>query len=269
MAKRGTLGHPRTSKLARALNMPAWAALGLLEAFWHWAGRYAPTGLLDQELLESAMDGSGISGDHAAALVETGWLDPLEDETIWIHSWHEHADDTVKKNLKAAKKSFAMQSNPTVSRITRESFANRLRSCSETHSISLISQSQSQSQAFDNLLLREKETVEKVKRVLIAVAKELQLAELPDDKIAKMALPGSPLLGMLDRHPEHTVVQVIIYGTKQRMKLPLIASMADKLITQGRAENWNPRPKGRRSAAGARYDRFADLADAMGVSLDE
>jgi hypothetical protein len=111
MAKRGTLEHPRTRRLARQLGMPAWAALGLLEAFWHWVGRYSPTGLLTQDELDDCADTIQCA-DQVEALIECGWIDRLPNGRYWVHSWHQHADNTVKKNLSNSKQSFAFQSNP-------------------------------------------------------------------------------------------------------------------------------------------------------------
>ena len=42
--KRNTLAHPKVGKLARALEVERWGAIGILESLWCWAGRYAPRG---------------------------------------------------------------------------------------------------------------------------------------------------------------------------------------------------------------------------------
>lgn len=109
MAKRGTLEHPKTKRLARALGLPAWAALGLLEAVWHWAGRYALTGALSIDDMEDCadtirFDGGGV--ELSSALHAAGWLE--ETETGWyIHDWHDHADDAVRKALAKRGERFA------------------------------------------------------------------------------------------------------------------------------------------------------------------
>jgi len=109
MAKRGTLEHPKTKRLARAMKAPAYSALGLLEAIWQWVGRYTPTGFLTAEELEDCADtirfdeGGEILGSmlHACGLLdemEGGW---------YIHDWHDHADDSVKKVLAKRGERFA------------------------------------------------------------------------------------------------------------------------------------------------------------------
>lgn len=109
MAKRGTLEHPKTKRLARSLGLPSWAALGLLEAVWHWAGRYALTGAMSHDDLEDCADTIRFDGGGAAlaqALHAAGWLE--QTETGWyIHDWHDHADDAVRKALAKRGERFA------------------------------------------------------------------------------------------------------------------------------------------------------------------
>jgi uncharacterized phage protein (TIGR02220 family) len=136
VAKRGTLEHPKTKRLARALGLPSWAALGLLEAVWHWAGRYALTGALSIDDMEDCADTIRFDGGGdalAQALHTAGWLE--ETETGWyIHDWHDHADDAVRKALAKRGERFAngsairrqTQTNDgeTDSRTIREQIAN-------------------------------------------------------------------------------------------------------------------------------------------------
>jgi len=133
MAKRGTLEHPKTKKLGRALNMPAWAALGLLEGFWHWVSRYRPTGFLTCDDIEDCSDTIRFSGDLATVLVGAGWLDQV-DGGYYVHDWHDHADDCTKKVLEKREEGFANGSpvrkskqeaqEANRSRTIREPFAN-------------------------------------------------------------------------------------------------------------------------------------------------
>lgn len=110
MAKSGTFEHPKTKRLARFLKQPNYAALGLLEAFWHWIGRYAPTGQLDALALEDCADTLRFDDGGEAlseALLQSGWLDALEDGTYYVHDWHDHATDAVKKDLQRTGRKFA------------------------------------------------------------------------------------------------------------------------------------------------------------------
>lgn len=105
MAKAGTIDHPKTRKLARRMKAPAYAALGLLEAIWDWAGRYAVTGFISTEDLEDLKTSLRFRGKLDAILIETGWLDEVNGG-FYIHDWHVHAQDRVKIALKRAGKNF-------------------------------------------------------------------------------------------------------------------------------------------------------------------
>lgn len=110
MAKSGTFEHPKTKRLARLLKAPNYAALGLLEAFWHWVGRYAPTGQIDTDAMEDCADTLRFDeGGEVLAeiLTGSGWLDALEDGTYYVHDWHDHATDAVKKDLQRTGRKFA------------------------------------------------------------------------------------------------------------------------------------------------------------------
>lgn len=109
MAKRGTLEHPKTKRLARSLQLPAWAALGLLESFWHWVGRYTPSGLITPEELEDCADTIRFDegGESLARVLHAcGWLDEV-DGGWYVHDWHDHADDSTKKVLEKRGETFA------------------------------------------------------------------------------------------------------------------------------------------------------------------
>ena len=106
MAKRGTLEHPKTKRLARQIDMPAWAALGLLEAFWHWIGRYCPTGAFTSEDWFDCADTIRLDPGVLQALIASGYVDQFGDAFL-VHDWQDHADDTVKKTLQKRDEVFA------------------------------------------------------------------------------------------------------------------------------------------------------------------
>ncbi len=108
MAKRGVPEHPKTLRLARALGVEPWMAVGLLECLWHWCSRYAIDGVITAEP-EDVAAGLRYTGDPAAlfdALVSTGWLDRCV-RGYAVHDAHEHADNTWKANLRRAGRDFA------------------------------------------------------------------------------------------------------------------------------------------------------------------
>jgi len=110
MAKRGTLDHPKVKRLGRALNSPAWAALGLLESVWHWVSRYKPEGQLTDCDFDDCADTIRYDDGGAALsaiLHSCGLLDVIGDGAWYVHDWHDHADETTKKALEKAGKCFA------------------------------------------------------------------------------------------------------------------------------------------------------------------
>jgi hypothetical protein len=103
--KRGTPSHPKLLKFARALNIPAAHAGGLLEFLWHWASKYAIQGDIgrwsDADIAAgSGWEDSGRVPEFIGKLLESGWLDADPVHRLLIHDWADHADDSVRKTLK-------------------------------------------------------------------------------------------------------------------------------------------------------------------------
>jgi hypothetical protein len=98
--KRGTPNHPKTRALAAALDLPVFAAAGVLECLWHFAAQYArrgDVGRYPDTAIESAIDWRGEPGALVAALVGTGFLDRCSCHRLRVHDWPEHADRAVGK----------------------------------------------------------------------------------------------------------------------------------------------------------------------------
>ena len=110
MAKRGTLTHRRTRRLAQAMGIELPFALGLMEALFHATADKAPRGdigrLSDQDIADE-MFWSGDAGRLVAALVESGVLDRDPACRLQVHGWGEHADDAVRKRLHRTGERFA------------------------------------------------------------------------------------------------------------------------------------------------------------------
>lgn len=101
--KRGTPEHPKVKRLARLLKINRAWAIGLLEALWHWAGRFAPQGDIGRH--EDAEIAEGVFWEKnprvlIEALLTAGWLEVHATHRLIIHDWHDHADDAVRKYLK-------------------------------------------------------------------------------------------------------------------------------------------------------------------------
>ena len=101
MALRGTLTHRKTRRLARALNIPACYALGILEALWHMTAEQHPDGdlssLSSRDIADEIFYEDNPEG-LVAALVDAGWLDQ-KPGTLTIHDWADHADQSVRRKL--------------------------------------------------------------------------------------------------------------------------------------------------------------------------
>lgn len=109
MALRAVPEHPKFFALKDALHIRKYHALGILEALWHFAGKFAPRGNVgkfkDSEI-EGWLEWDGERGALVAALTDVGWLDKSEEYRLVIHDWHEHADQTTRKQLGRTKTAF-------------------------------------------------------------------------------------------------------------------------------------------------------------------
>jgi hypothetical protein len=100
--KRGVMGHPKLRHLARLLDVPPYAALGLLEALLHWAHSYAPEGDVGRHADQDIADGVGWDGDASTlvgALVTARWLDRCGTHRLVIHDLADHADRVWQQTL--------------------------------------------------------------------------------------------------------------------------------------------------------------------------
>lgn len=82
--------HPKTRKLARALDISRPCAVGHLHYLWWWALDFAQDGDLsryDAEVLAEAALWDGDPGAFVSALLEAGFLDPDSQ----LHDWHDYA----------------------------------------------------------------------------------------------------------------------------------------------------------------------------------
>lgn len=105
MAKRGTLTHRRTRRLAALLKVPLPFALGVMEAVWHVTAAHAPAGdlgrLPDQDLADE-LYWDGDAAALVAALVGAGVLEEHTQHRLVVHGWSEHADSALRHKLKRA-----------------------------------------------------------------------------------------------------------------------------------------------------------------------
>jgi hypothetical protein len=109
MAKRGTLTHRRTRRLAAILRVAPPYALGLMEALWHVTAEHAPAGdvgrMSDQDLADE-LYWDGDAAELVGAYVKAGVLERHQSHRLVVHGWSEHADNAVRHKLKRAGRVF-------------------------------------------------------------------------------------------------------------------------------------------------------------------
>jgi hypothetical protein len=101
--KRGTIDHPKTVMLSTKLGGPRYVAVGILEALWHWASRYAIRGDIGKWSNEVIAKGVYWDGDPELliqALLDSKWIDKVEGPCrMVIHDICDHADNTHRQCL--------------------------------------------------------------------------------------------------------------------------------------------------------------------------
>lgn len=101
--KHEAVGHHKMHDLADMLNIPIYAAHGIMEMIWHYAGDQSPCG--DIGKLSNVAIARGCSWDRKpdeliSALVAVKFLDEIEPYRLIIHDWPSHAQDWIRKKLK-------------------------------------------------------------------------------------------------------------------------------------------------------------------------
>lgn len=133
--KRGTVEHPKTKALARALKIPQYSAVGILESLWHWTAQFAPAGDVGRYENSDIADGVHWDGDAeklVAALVSCRWLDEHDEHRLVIHDWSTHADDAVNLVLARRTTFFTDGTRPKLTRLAKPE-RERIQSQFDTH----------------------------------------------------------------------------------------------------------------------------------------
>jgi len=109
VALRAVPDHPKFAHFKVSLKLTKGAALGYLEALWHFCGRFTPRGDIGRysnEDIEAWVEWDGVPGSLIAALTDAGWLDVDPEHRLLVHDWAKYADDATKIALKRARLSF-------------------------------------------------------------------------------------------------------------------------------------------------------------------
>jgi hypothetical protein len=115
---RTALNHRKFKRLAEALDLPRYAAVGIAECLWHLTATQAPQGdigkLSDAEIAEGVFWPKRSAGKLIQALTssEVSLLDRCKCHRLRVHDWNCHADQSVKKTLSKNRKSFCSCYSP-------------------------------------------------------------------------------------------------------------------------------------------------------------
>lgn len=118
--KRTALAHTKMKRLMRALDIPLYIAVGLMESLWHLTARETPRGdigKLSNEEIAMQLDWRGDPDILIQALLVSRWLDVTEELRLVVHDWHDHADDAVDNMLARAGKTYANGQIPHMKRL--------------------------------------------------------------------------------------------------------------------------------------------------------
>lgn len=106
----------------RALDIPSYAAIGILESLWNLCAREAPQGnigKLNDADIADAIGWDRTPKDLIDGLVESGWLDRSNEFRVIVHDWRDHADDAVDNALARAHLRYADGSIPRMNRLSK------------------------------------------------------------------------------------------------------------------------------------------------------
>jgi hypothetical protein len=101
--------HPKMHKLSEHLDIPLYAAVGIMEMVWNYTGLYCTQGDIGRvadSAIARAVDWRKKPEILVTALVDSGFLDRNEVHRLVVHDWPHHAQEWVKKRLARSKTNF-------------------------------------------------------------------------------------------------------------------------------------------------------------------
>jgi len=128
--KVGTLHHPKLGRLASVLDLPKYAAAGVLSSLWHFAAEVADEGDVGRFTNEDIAQYIGWDRDPAElidALVVTRWLDPSEEKEkrLCVHDWFDHCPQYIKERMKKRRQRSAKAATREERRRTTTDYGSR------------------------------------------------------------------------------------------------------------------------------------------------
>lgn len=122
MALRAVPEHPKFAGLKSRLGLTKFQTLGLLEALWHFTGKYAPRGNVGKYTnieIEAWLEWHGEPGKAVEALTESRWIDPSQEHRLVVHDWSKCADELVHTELARRLEFFADGTRPKGGRLNQ------------------------------------------------------------------------------------------------------------------------------------------------------
>ena len=102
--KTGTEQNLKYEHLKSILGIPKYQITGILESLWQMACKSAPLGNIGKHsnsLISIGMEWDDDPDKLINALIESGWLEPVDDANrLIIHDWEDHAPEYIKKRIR-------------------------------------------------------------------------------------------------------------------------------------------------------------------------
>lgn len=121
--KRGTENLLKFKHIMRDLDLPEYAALGLLQSLWMKVDINCPRGDIGRfsnEDIALLLDWRGDPDLLVNTLVNRRWLDENTEHRLIIHDWPVHCEDTTHRKLARAHEYFADGTRPKTNRMGKE-----------------------------------------------------------------------------------------------------------------------------------------------------
>jgi hypothetical protein len=130
--------HPKTKRLARALQISLPTTVGHLHFLWWWATDYAQDGDLSKYANEDIADAMGWEGDAKEAvdaLLHSGYLDQEQDGVLLLHDWHEYAGRLIEQRKAQAEykqRQYALYNDLRLTRAIKQRDGDTCQYCGKT-----------------------------------------------------------------------------------------------------------------------------------------
>lgn len=101
--KVGSKDHIKVKRLKRALGIPLYQAVGILETLYQVCAQSADDGGIGRfcnEDIAIELEWAGDSGELIQALVSSGLVDECETNRLVVHDWFDHAPNFIKDRLR-------------------------------------------------------------------------------------------------------------------------------------------------------------------------